>query len=101
MDHSPRALPPLIMSELTNITAIFHKASGVFGLIRAKPRDVDLQQLNETLAVCTLSITLIVTTNGCASDVVLPNAVYQTNHGGPSISCVTRAPTTTRTSNNF
>ena len=70
------------MSELTDITAIFQKASDTFGPITAKPHDADLQQLNETLIVCTLSVTLAGTTACCASVVVLPDAVYQTNHGG-------------------
>ena len=78
-----RALhPPFNMSKLTNINAIFQKASGTFGPITAKLRDADLQRLNETLVVCTLSVTLTGTTTGCASSVVLPEAVYQTNHGG-------------------
>ena len=34
------------------------------------------------LIVCTLSVTLTGTTSGCASGVVLPISVYQTNHGG-------------------
>ena len=32
--------------------------------------------------MCTLSVTLTGTTSGCASGVVLPEALYQTNHGG-------------------
>ena len=70
------------MSELTEINAIFQKASDTFDPITEKPRDADLQRLNETLVVCTLSVTLTGTAAGCASDVVLPEAVYQTNHGG-------------------
>ena len=52
------------MSKLTDITAIFQKASDAFGPITVKPRDSDLQQLNETLIVCTLSATLTGTTAG-------------------------------------
>ena len=70
------------MSKLTDINAIFQKASDTFGTINTKPRDSDLQRLNETLVVCTLRVTLTGTTAGCASGVVLPKAVYQTNHGG-------------------
>ena len=70
------------MFKLTNIYAIFQKASDKFGTINAKPRDANLQCHNETLFVCTLSVTLTGTTYGCASGVVLPEAVYQTNHGG-------------------
>ena len=70
------------MSELTDITVIFQKASESFGPITAKPHDADLQQLNETLVVCTLSVTLTGTTAGCDSGVVLPDSVYQTNHRG-------------------
>ena len=70
------------MSKLTKITSIFQKASDAFGPITAKPRDADLQRLNETLVVCTLTVTLNGTTAGCASSVVLPYAVYQTNHVG-------------------
>ena len=32
--------------------------------------------------MCTLSVTLTGTTAGCASGMVLPDDVYQTNHGG-------------------
>ena len=64
------------MSELTDIHAIFQKASNAFGPITANPRDAELQRLNETLVVCTLSVTLNGTTAGCASSVVLPEAVY-------------------------
>ena len=78
-----RALrPPFTMSEPTDIKAIFQKASDTFGPITEKPRDSDLQQLNETLVLCTLSVNLTGTTSGCASGVVLPEAVYQTNRGG-------------------
>ena len=70
------------MSELTDINAIFQKASDTFFPITAKPHDANLQQLNETLVVCTLGVTLSGTTTGCTSSVVLPKAVYQTNHGG-------------------
>ena len=70
------------MSKITNITDIFQKASNMFGPITAKPRNSDLQQLNETLVVCTISVTLTGTTARCASGVVLFNAVYQTNHVG-------------------
>ena len=70
------------MSELTNIHAILQKASDTFSPINVKPRDADLQHLNKSLVVCTLSVTLTGTTAGCASGVVLPEAVYQTNHGG-------------------
>ena len=70
------------MSYLTDIHAIFQKASDTFGPINAKPRDANLQRLNEKLVVCTLSVTLTETTSGCASGVVLPKSVYQTNHGG-------------------
>ena len=70
------------MSELTDINAIFQKASDTSGPITANPRGVDLQQLNKTLVVCTLSVTLTGTTSGCAYGAVLPKAVYQTNHGG-------------------
>ena len=70
------------MSELTDVNAILQRASDTFRPITAKPRDADLQRLNETLVVCILSVTLTGTTDGCASGVVLPEAVYQTNHGG-------------------
>ena len=70
------------MSKLTDITAIFQKTSDAFGPITAKPRDADLQQLNKTLVVCTHSVTLTGKTAGCASGVVLPNSIYQTNHRG-------------------
>ena len=70
------------MSNLTDIHTIFQKASDTFGPITAKWRDSDLQRLNETLVVYTLSVTLTGTTAGCASGVVLPEAVYQMNHGG-------------------
>ena len=70
------------MSDLTDITAIFQKASDAFGPITAKPRDADLQRLNESLVVCTLSVTLTGTTAGCASGVVLPADVYKVNHAG-------------------
>ena len=69
------------MYELNDITTIFQKASDAFGPITAKPRDANLQGLNETLVMCTLSITPTGTTARCASDVVLPDAVYQTKHG--------------------
>ena len=82
MDHALRTPPPFIMSELTKFTAIFQKASDAFGPITAKPRYANLQQLNETLVVCTLSVTLTGTTARCASGMVLPNAVYQKNHLG-------------------
>ena len=72
--------PPFIMSEVTDINAIFQKASDTFGSITATPHDADLQRINETLVVCTLSVTLTGTTAGCASGVVPPKAVYQTNH---------------------
>ena len=39
------------MSELTDINAIIQKASHTFGPIAAKPRDADLQRINETLVV--------------------------------------------------
>ena len=71
-----RSAPPFSMFELTDINAIFQKASNTFDPIMAKPRDADLQRLNETLVVCTLSATLTGTTAGCASGVVLPEAVY-------------------------
>ena len=32
--------------------------------------------------MCTIIVTLTGTTAGCASGVVLPEAIYQTNHGG-------------------
>ena len=32
--------------------------------------------------MCTFSVTLTGTTAGCASSVILPDSVYQTNHGG-------------------
>ena len=70
------------MSKLTDITTIFQKASDMSGPITEKPRDSELQQLNKTLVVCTLSVTLTGTTSGCTSGMVLPDAVYQTNHGG-------------------
>ena len=70
------------MSVLTDISAIFQKASDAFDPITAKPRDADLQRLNETLVVCTLSVNLTGTTAGCASGVVLPEDVYKTNHSG-------------------
>ena len=70
------------MSKLTDINAIFQKASDTFGPITAKTRNTDLQRLNNTLVVGTLSVTLTGTTAGCASGVVLLEAVYQTNHGG-------------------
>ena len=70
------------MSELTNINAIFQKASDTFGPITAKPRDADLQRISKTLVVCILSVNLTGTTAGCASGVVLPEAVYQMKHGG-------------------
>ena len=70
------------MSELTDINAIFQKASDMFCPSTAKPRNADLQRLNETLVMCTLSVTLTGNTAGCASGVVLPKAFYQTNHGG-------------------
>ena len=38
--------------------------------------------LNETLVVCTFSVTLNGITAGCASSVVFHDAVYQTNHVG-------------------
>ena len=47
-----------------------------------KPRDADLQQLNETLVVCTFSVTITGTTADCASGMVIPDAVYQANHWG-------------------
>ena len=68
------------MSELTNINTIFQKASDTFGPNTAKPRDANLQRLNKMLVVCTLSVTLTGTTAGCASGMVLPKAVYQTNN---------------------
>ena len=68
------------MFNLTDIHTIFQKASNTFGPITAKWRDADLQRLNETLVVCTLSVTLTGTTAGCASGMVLPKAVYQTNN---------------------
>ena len=68
-----RALhPPFIMSELTNINAIFQKANNRFGLITENLCDSNLQRLNETLFLCTLRITLTGKTAGCASGVVLP-----------------------------
>ena len=70
------------MSKLTDINAIFQKASDTFGPITAKQRDADLQRLNKTLVMCTLSVTLTGTTAVCASGMVLPKAVYQTNHRG-------------------
>ena len=70
------------MSKLTDISAIFQKASNAFGPITAKPRDADHQRLNETLVVCTLSVTLTGTTAGSASGVVLPEDVYKMNHSG-------------------
>ena len=70
------------MSYLTDIHAIFQKASDTFGPITANPRDAELQRLNKTLVVFTLIVILTGTTAGCASGVVLPEAVYQTNHGG-------------------
>ena len=76
MDHAPRALPPFIMSKLTNITSIFQKSRDVFISIMAKPRDADLQRINETLVGCPLSVTLTGMTAGCASGVVLLDAVY-------------------------
>ena len=89
------------MSKLTDITAIFQKANDAFGPITANPRDADLQRLNETLVVCTLTVTLNGTTAGCASSVVLPYAVYQMNHVGAFDFIRTRAPTTTWTLNDF
>ena len=68
------------MSKLTDIHA--HPRHVPEGEQHAKPRDADLQRLNKTLAVCTLSVTLTRTTAGCASGLVLPEAVYQTNHRG-------------------
>ena len=70
------------MSELTDITDILQKASDAFGPITGKPHDADLQRLNETLVMCTFSVTLTGTTVGCASGMVLPDAVYQMNHVG-------------------
>ena len=84
-------LPPFSMSKLTNINAIFQKANDTFGPITAKPRDADLHRLNETLVVCTLSITLTGRTAGCASDVFLPEAVYQRNHRGAFNFCANAA----------
>ena len=93
----PRAPPLFIMSKLTDITAIFQKASDAFYPITAKPRDDDLQRINKTLVVCTLSVTLTGTTSGCASSVVLPDpSTRRTTGGCHSISCVTRVPITTR-----
>ena len=77
-----RSAPPSIMSKLADINPISQKVSDTFGPITAKSRGADLLHLNETLVVCTLSVTLTGMTAGCASGVVLPKAVYQTNHGG-------------------
>ena len=70
------------MSELTDITAIFKKLCDAFLPITAKPRDADMQKLNKSLVVCTLSVTLTGTSAGCTSGVVLLDSIYQTNHGG-------------------
>ena len=68
------------MSELTDITATFQKASDVFSPIRSKQNNGDLQRLNEVLVVCCLRVTLISTAAGSPSIVVLSNSVYKSIH---------------------
>ena len=63
------------MSKLTDINAIYQKASNTFGPITAEPRDAELQRLNERLVVCTLIVTLTGMTAGCASGVDRPAGV--------------------------
>ena len=54
----------------------------MFGPITEKPHDANLQRLKKTLVMCTLSVNLTGTTTGCASVVVLSDAVEKTNHVG-------------------
>ena len=72
------------MSELTDITATFQKASDVFSPIGTKPKYGNLQHLKKVLVVCYLSITFTGTANNRLSGVVLPDAVYKVNHRGVS-----------------
>ena len=72
------------MSELTDITATFQKASDSFIPILSKPNDGNLQRLNKMLVVFCLSVTLTGTATGSPSGVVLPESVYKANHGGAS-----------------
>ena len=72
------------MSELTDITATFQKASDAFSPINLKLNGGDLQLLKEVLVVYCLSVTLARKTAGSPSGVVLPNAVYKSNHVGVS-----------------
>ena len=81
------------MSELTDITATFQKASNAFIPISSKPNNGNLQWLNKVLVVCCLSVTLTGTDAGSPSGVVLPDSVYKANHGGASFNlmCAARA----------
>ena len=73
-------LPPSKMSELTDITTVFARASITFKPITRRPNDADLQRLNEAPVVCCLSITLTGTSVGCPSGGILSDVVYTLSH---------------------
>ena len=72
------------MSELTDITANFHKASNALSPISSKPNDGKLQRINKVIVVCCLSVTLTRKVAGSPSGVVLPDSVYKAKYGGLS-----------------
>ena len=70
------------MSNITDITATFQKASDAFSPISSKPKNGYLQRLNKVIVVYCLSVTLTRTAVGSPSGVVLPYSIYKENHGG-------------------
>ena len=72
------------MSELTDVTATFQKASDAFSPISSNSNYGNLQRLNEVLVVCCLSVTLSGMAAGSPSGVFLTDSVYKANHGGAS-----------------